>query len=152
MPDRECPCDPIGSSGRLLFPKSREGNHSDTRERRIDMRRALLLTFAVLATGCGRDQGDHGTARVATRAEVVKIQVGSLPESPVLDWSPKRQHWSAVVVSLPAEFPAPPSGSSCGSGPTLIVDLRDGTELNFQCGLPSFARTTRDYVISLSNQ
>jgi hypothetical protein len=114
------------------------------------MRRVAVLALVPVVAACSGPHTGHGGGRSIGRSEVVKIQVGSLPESPVGDRSAARPHWAEIVATLPALLPEP-THRSCSSGPTLVVLLHDGEEVDYQCSLPSMIKTTRDYILSLTS-
>jgi hypothetical protein len=120
------------------------------------MRRTrTLVAVAVVAAGCsGSAKQDVvpttiTTPSPATRAQVVDITVSSLPESPVLNRSGVRSYWAKIVARLPERLPAPIPQEQCETGPVLIVALRDGSEITYQCKLPPEIGTVRDYMVSI---
>lgn len=88
------------------------------------------------------------SASGAQRSDVVDIQVGAVPESPVMDYSAEHAHWAAVLAHLPDELPKP-NAASCETGPRLTIKLRGGRELNYECKLPLRIGETRAFIISL---
>jgi hypothetical protein len=78
------------------------------------------------------------------------MQVGSLPESPVLDWSPARPGWDVALASVPARLPVADPTRTCNSGPVLTLHFIDGSETTYQCGLPTSIRRLRDRLIALA--
>jgi hypothetical protein len=134
----------------------------DQSVRQIMGRRLAALGSILLVAGC-TGGGHHaamanaptttkiGSRRFA-RAEVTDIKVGSLPESPVLNWSAERAHWAQVLAMLPEQLPRPVPNPTCTTGPFLIVRLRGGSELDYQCTLPPAILATRNYIISFSHK
>jgi hypothetical protein len=114
---------------------------------------ASTTTLAVVATAllavvvCVVSGASEPTSIATRHAPVVKIEVSSLPESPVLEWSPDRPGWDAVVASLPS---LPPSGAaqSCTSGPVLTLQFGDGSSTTYACALPTAIRRLRDQLIA----
>jgi hypothetical protein len=110
---------------------------------------ALLAVVVCLAAATSTDTAAIPTRGVA-RSEVTAIQVWSLPESPSMDWSPARPKWAAALALLPTELPPPASHRSCNAGPVLTVQLRDRTEIQYECSLPTSIRRVRDHLIALA--
>lgn len=67
-----------------------------------------------------------------------------------MDWSPTRPHWAVALDLLPAELPTPVQHQACHTGPVLTVRLRDGSEIQYRCNLPSTIRRGRDRLIALA--
>jgi len=74
---------------------------------------------------------------------------GSFPESPALNRGIIRAHWRQVVARLPLHLPPPISRQACPSGPLLIVRLRGGSQITYDCKLPPSIRAVRDYMVAL---
>jgi len=74
---------------------------------------------------------------------------GSFPESPALNRGIIRAHWRQVVARLPLHLPPPISQQACPSGPLLIVRLRGGSQITYDCKLPPSIRAVRDYMVAL---
>lgn len=110
---------------------------------------ALLAIVVCVAAATSTDTAAV-RARSVARSEVTAIQVWSLPESPSMDWSPTRPQWAVALASLPAQLPPPVSHQSCNAGPVLTVQLRDRTEIQYQCSLPTSIRRVRDHLIALA--
>ncbi len=110
---------------------------------------ALLAIVVCLAAATSTDTAVV-RARSVARSEVTAIQVWSLPESPSMDWSPTRPKWAVALASLPTELPPPVSHQSCNLGPVLTVQLRDRTQIQYQCSLPTSIRRVRDHLIALA--
>lgn len=67
-----------------------------------------------------------------------------------MEWSATRPKWTVALASLPAELPPPVPHQSCHAGPVLTVQLRDRTEIQYQCSLPISIRLVRDHLIALA--
>ncbi|MDQ1510927.1 MAG: hypothetical protein QOG50_2771 [Actinomycetota bacterium] len=85
----------------------------------------------------------------ASRAQVKDMVVFSLPESPALNKSIIRAHWAEIVARLPEHLPALIPQTLCETGPVLIVRLRNGSEIDYQCKQPPAIKAVRDYMVSV---
>jgi hypothetical protein len=108
---------------------------------------AAIATAILAIVVCVISGASDEKSPATKHARVVGIQVSSLPESPVLDWSPARPGWDAVVASLPA-LPPPLSPRSCKVGPALTVAFADGSSTTYACALPTAIRHLRDRLIA----
>ena len=109
-----------------------------------------LLVLVVCAVAASSTQPPASAIPAVSHVQVTKMQVGSLPESPVLDWSPARPGWGAALASVPARLPSARPTRTCDSGPFLTLSFADGSEKTFQCGLPTSIRRLRDHLIALA--
>jgi hypothetical protein len=121
-----------------------------------------VLALLVLGGGCSHHASsaakheigpltsttEASDASGAHRSDVVDIQVGAVPESPVMDYSLEHAHWESVLAHLPDELPKP-RAATCETGPRLTIKLRGGRELNYVCKLPPGIGETRTFIISL---
>jgi hypothetical protein len=109
-----------------------------------------LLAVVVCVVAATSTQPSASATQAFSHLQVTKMQVGSLPESPVLDWSPARARWDAALASVPAKLPSVGPTRTCDSGPVLTLYFADGSETTYQCGLPTSIRRLRDRLIALA--
>ncbi len=105
---------------------------------------AVVLLMGLVIAGCSPT-----TKATVSRGEVIEIDAESVPESPVLRFTPQNPHWAAALSRLPAQLPAAHPRRTCATGPVLILRLRGGAELDYVCKLPDAIAATRNYITSL---
>jgi hypothetical protein len=108
----------------------------------------LAIVVCVIAATSGQPIADTRVERA--HLPVTKMQVESLPESPVLNWSPARRGWAAALASVPARLPQVAPTTTCDSGPTLTLYFSDGSTMTYECGLPASILHLRDRLIALA--
>ena len=111
-----------------------------------------MLLLAVGCSGSSTHKAIPTTTTApspATREQIVDMVVSSLPESPAFNRRIIRAHWSEVVARLPMHLPAPIAQRKCESGNVLLVKLRDGSEITYECQMPHSIRVVIDFMISV---
>lgn len=109
-----------------------------------------LVALAVCIVADTSTQPSVSASRTVSHLQITKMQVGSLPESPILDWSSARPRWDAALASVPSELAEAGPMRTCGSGPVLTLDFADGSSTTYQCGIPTSIRVLRDRLIALA--
>ncbi len=109
-----------------------------------------LAAVAVCIVAASSTQPTKGAAHVVSHPQVTKMQVLSLPESPVLDWSSARPGWDLALAAVPSDLPKVGQTMTCKSGPVLTLYFVDGSSTTYQCGLPTSIRRLRDRLIALA--